>query len=138
MVEVSEPAQRDSSVAQRLGPIGADRQRLSDQPISLLEPLLLHGDDAEQMQRLGVARRGGENLPIERFGLCQLAMPMQVQRFGHQAIAVACRLSSVPVQFDLVVRRRIAAKLCPKFTHGEHYSFPKLRRPLAIDRRSRE
>ena len=37
------------------------------------------------MQRLGVARRDGENLPIERFSLREFALPMQVQRLRQVA-----------------------------------------------------
>jgi hypothetical protein len=37
------------------------------------------------VQRIGVARRRGENLTAERLGLYQPALPVQVRRLGHQA-----------------------------------------------------
>jgi len=72
--------ERVAKVEMHGGGSGGNLRGLENQLHRFFVPSLLRASDAEQMQRVGVARFRGEHLPIQRFGLDQRARLVALHR----------------------------------------------------------
>ena len=76
--------QRVAQVGVQQGRAGVAGHRLTDQIHRFRGPSPLEGDHTQQVQCVGLARRGGQNLPVKAFGLRGASGPMVLGRDGQR------------------------------------------------------
>ena len=75
-----ERVQHIGEIDQRIGRVRIDLQRRRHQAMRLAHLAALRLDQAEQMQRVEIVRRGLERACVEFFGFAQASLLMQAQR----------------------------------------------------------
>ena len=80
--------QRDAKAVARAGIVGGNAQRVLQKARSIFVAALLHPHQAQIVMRAEQARIGIQDLPIERFGACEIALLMDADGLFGKGLEV--------------------------------------------------